>query len=593
MRAFVESLEQTRATGSRLAKIAALAAGLRAAAEEGPEALALAARLAVGRVLPPTDGRTLGVGWRLIAGVATSLTGATDAEVRDAVREHGDLGDAIHALYARVHERDPRPGITFAELGRLVEELAGTAARADKSARLLALLTRATPLEAKYVVKALLGELRTGAVEGVLLAAIAEAFSVPMAEARRAIGVLADSAEVAVLARAGRLSEATVRPGRPLGFMLATPLEAVASPIDWTLTMAEDKLDGVRAQVHVRGGEVAIFARGLERVTQAFPEIARAFQTCRDDVVLDGEIVATADDGRVRPFQALQMRLNRVAPDEALIAQVPTKYVAFDILLRDAKPLLELPWSERRAALELYARELGPRERFVVNPAYPIAGREELDAAFERARARGQEGLVLKRVDSVYEAARRGQAWIKVKKAFATLDVVVTAVEEGHGKRAGMLSDYTFAVRDEEGRLVDVGKAYSGLSDAEIAELGRTFESTTIERRGGKRVVEPTVVIEVGFDGVQRSKRHASGFALRFPRIHRIRTDKKPEEVDTVATVEALLRSQVSSGHREDASGREPPRRRGKKASAQLPLFEDADAGATSPSPRPPRSRSP
>jgi DNA ligase-1 len=571
------ALEQARSTSSRLAKTSAIAAGLRSAAREGPAVLRMAVRLAMGRVLPPSDSRTLGVGWRLIAGVALALTGASDEELRAAARKHGDLGDAVFVLYEPLHVREPRPGVTLAELATAVDAIAETGVRGDKSALLLAFLSRATPLEAKYIVKGLLGEMRTGAVEGVIVAAIAEAFDAPAEEVRRAHGLVADAAEVAVLAYGKRLDDARVRPGHPVAFMLATPLETVATPPDWGRSMAEDKLDGVRAQVHVKGGEVSIFARGLERVTQTFPEVADGFRASKD-VVLDGEIVAVGPDGRVRPFQTLQARLNRVAPDKELLASVPARFVAFDALVVGDVGLVERPWAERREALEGYARETAT---LTVNPIFAIHGSDEIDAAFERARARGHEGLVIKRVDAHYEASKRGQSWIKIKKAFATLDVVVTAVEEGHGKRAGMLSDYTFAVRTEDGGLVDVGKAYSGLTDEEIAELAKVFVAETQDQRGGRRLVRPTVVIEAGFDGIQRSKRHESGFALRFPRILRIRNDKRPEEIDTVATVEALFRSQVASGHREEPQAGALPRgRRARQPSPQLSLFSDtADVG--------------
>jgi DNA ligase-1 len=247
-------------------------------------------------------------------------------------------------------------------------------------------------------------------------------------------------------------------------------------------------------------------------------------------------------------------------------------FVAFDALFVDGESLIDRAWSERRATLDEIAPRLGVR----VNPIERVADEAALAAAFERARARGHEGVMVKRVDARYDAGARGAAWLKVKRPGATLDVVVTAVEQGHGKRAGMISDYTFAVRRDDA-LVDVGKAYSGLTDAEIAELGARFEATTIEQRGGWRRVEPLVVLEVAFDGVQRSTRHESGFALRFPRIARVRNDKTPEEIDTLEAVERILASQVESGHREDTAPRtrtRAPRTRAKATDEQLGLFD-------------------
>ena len=299
------------------------------------------------------------------------------------------------------------------------------------------------------------------------------------------------------------------------------------------------------------------------------------------DLVLDGEILAVAPDGRSRPFQALQVRLNRKTPTRELLDQVPVCFVAFDVLVDDGRVLVDRPWTERRAALEAIARELGPKPAFAIGEARVVETEEALDAAFDLARKNGNEGLVLKRMDAPYEAGKRGQSWIKVKKATATLDVAVTAVEQGHGKRAGVLSDYTFAVwRVAHEALVDVGKAYSGLTDAEIEKLSRHFEERTIEARGAWRKVTPDVVLEVGFDGIQRSERHASGFALRFPRILRVRDDKTIDECDTLETVEALFAAQVESGHREEPlaapdAPTPPPRAQPR----QLGLFDKKPGG--------------
>jgi DNA ligase-1 len=411
-------------------------------------------------------------------------------------------------------------------------------------------------------------------------------------DVRRAVARVTDPGVVAVLARDDRLDEARLAIGRPVSYMLATPLEAISSALDPAAHVVEDKIDGIRAQVHKSGAEIAIFARGLERVTSAFPEVAEAFRRVRGDVVLDGELVALSDAGRPRPFQTLQPRLNRQVPTPEMVAATPVTFIAYDLLADDDGPHLDEPWTERRARLEAFARERAPASRFVLNACAPLGGDASqlavtLDERFAAARARGHEGVVLKRTDALYDAGRRGQSWVKVKRAFATLDVVVTAAQEGNGRRAGTLSDYTFAVWSGE-ELVNVGKAYSGLTDAEIDAMSRVFEKATLERFGGVRLVRPEVVLEVGFDGIQRSRRHKSGFALRFPRIIRIRTDKTPDAADRLDAVEALYASQLESGHREDApaeaappaAGSRAPGKRapgktktGAEASAQLDLF--------------------
>ncbi len=281
-------------------------------------------------------------------------------------------------------------------------------------------------------------------------------------------------------------------------------------------------------------------------MTLAFPEVVAALAGLGREVVLDGELIAVDAAGRPRPFQALQARLGRRDAGPEGGVGVAVAYVAFDCLY-DGGPLLEVPWRERRAHLEA----LG----VLANPARPLDAAAplppQLDAAFEAARARGHEGLVLKRVDALYEAGQRGSAWRKVKRAYATLDVVVTRAERGHGKRAHVLSDYTFAVWKGD-RLVEIGKAYTGLTDAELHALTVRLEALAVERRGPYLLVRPEVVLEVAFDGLQRSTRHDSGFALRFPRIARLREDKRPEDADRLESVTALWDALVASRHREE-----------------------------------------
>jgi DNA ligase-1 len=320
----------------------------------------------------------------------------------------------------------------------------------------------------------------------------------------------------------------------------------VRQPVEPALTVVEDKLDGVRVQAHVVEGRTTLFARGQGDVTAAFPEVAVALAHLPRDVVLDGELIAVDDEGRPRPFQALQARLGRRGGGPEGPAAVAVAYVAFDCL-HDGGSLLDAPWQERRRRLEALGVAVNPARP--LDPAAPLDA--QLDLAFEAARARGHEGLVLKRVDAPYEAGRRGAAWRKVKRAYATLDVVITRAERGHGKRARLLSDYTFAVWKGD-RLVELGKAYTGLTDAELASLTTRLEALAVEQRGPYLLVAPAIVLEVAFDGLQRSSRHDSGFALRFPRIARIRDDKAPAEADRLESVIALWDSLVASRHREE-----------------------------------------
>jgi DNA ligase-1 len=408
--------------------------------------------------------------------------------------------------------------------------------------------------------------------------------------------------EVLELAATGSLREARMKLFHPLGFMLASPVETVeealerfssevaeetksssaeARPDEPLIKEAqlEDKYDGVRAQIHCGSpdnpGRVALFSRSREDMTASFPEIVEAFAGVQEPLVLDGEILAWRHDpireeGRALPFSSLQARLGRKRVTAEMRESVPVVFMAFDVLYAAGEMTMERPLKQRRQVLEgLVEREQARTRvgssltstakqaellfetavedkgfaRLVLAPAVQLESVAQLDQAYVDARARGNEGVMLKARHSTYQPGRRGLAWLKLKRELATLDVVVTAAEYGHGRRAGWLSDYTFAVRDGE-TLRNVGKAYSGVTDAEIAQLTQFFLEHTVQDYGSVRVVEPLVVFEVAFNNVMRSDRHDSGFALRFPRILRIRDDKPVSEIDTLDRVAEIYQSQ-------------------------------------------------
>ena len=380
----------------------------------------------------------------------------------------------------------------------------------------------------------------------------------------------------------------------PLGFMLASPVESPEEAVERfsgepkeeaeTARIAaflEDKYDGMRAQVHCGGAErperVAIYSRNKEDVTESFPELEEAFAHVGSagvgPLIFDGEILGwDYETGRALPFAVLGQRIGRKRVSNEWRRQVPVVFMAFDLMYANGELLLELPLRERRNRLEavvekmvevtrspisiderkkgaqgvMFAQEDGESvERLMLSPSRLVESAEDIDRAYADARARANEGVMLKAAESVYQPGRRGLAWVKLKRELATLDVVVTGAEFGHGKRAGILSDYTFAVRGTNGELLNVGKAYSGLTDAEIAEMSAWMMEHTLEDQGFFRTVEPLMVLEVAFNNIMRSGRHASGYALRFPRILRIRTDKPLSEIDTVERVEEVYQSQV------------------------------------------------
>jgi DNA ligase-1 len=426
-----------------------------------------------------------------------------------------------------------------------LEEIASTleairAARgAAKAAPLETLLSRLDAEAARFLVKIIAGEMRIGLSEGLVEAAIAEAFEVSITQVKRVHLITGDIGETAVRCKHRQFDTTTVTLFQPVRFMLASPVETPQEAFDrmaaeevWT----EEKYDGVRCQLHHAQGRVEMFSRDLKETTSAFPELAEAAPSLGHDVLFDGEILAHRD-GRVLRFFELQHRLGRKVVDPELRREVPVALVIFDLLWLDGRTLLDEPLQERRRLLE----SLGVRHPFLLARLEEATSPDHLDRIFAATRERGNEGLMVKDPASPYTPGRRGLAWLKVKRPLATLDVVVTAVEWGHGKRKGVLSDYTFAVLDTStAKLVNVGKAYTGLTDAEIATMTKRFLELTVEDHGHVRVVKPVVVLEVAFDSIQHSGRHMSGFALRFPRIVRIRDDKPPEEIDTLERVSEL-----------------------------------------------------
>ncbi|MDQ6682871.1 MAG: ATP-dependent DNA ligase [Chloroflexota bacterium] len=541
---FAETADAIGATRSKLRKRALLAEYL---SQLPPEDLAPAARFFAGRPLPAAADR-LGLGWVQQAAALAAASGAPEAALREAYLRTPDLGDVARTLLASRRPTDPP--LTVGEVESTFRAIADVAGAERRVELMAGLFSRATAEDARYVGRIVARELRIGLREGILEEAIAAAFGRDPATVRRALMLIGEPGEVALLAADDRLGEAALRLGRPLRCMLATPVADADEVVRRVGDEAwiEDKYDGIRAQLHV-GPDLApcLFSRDLKDVTVSFPEVASAFGALREQIVLDGELVPFRE-GATLDFASLQTRLGRVRPDPELLERVPVALVAFDLLHLDGRDLLDLPLRERRAALEDLRLPERTGERVLYSHLATARGADQIDVAFNDARQRRNEGLMVKDPGSVYQPGRRGLGWLKLKRALATLDCVVVGVEWGHGKRRGVLSDYTFAVRagEDDDRLLTIGKAYTGLTDAEIAEMTERFKSITLQDTGWFRTVVPEVVVEIAFDRIQRSGRHRSGFALRFPRIVRIRTDKTPAEIDTVAAVESLYVAQAS-----------------------------------------------
>ena len=548
---FARAADSIAATGSTLEKTRVLADYLAGLPDDD---LRRAAIYMTGQPYGRAERRKLNLGGATIGRALQQVARLAGAPLWDLYLRHSDVGDwAREALAGRTRDED----LPLGEVAARLEGIRQATTIAEKERLLAELLATLDPEAARYLLKIVTFELRIGLQEGLVEAALARAFDVPLASVRRVHMVTGDIGETALRCRRGQLENARLTLFVPLRFMLASPVETPAEAFQrmgmassgggpperpvglWT----EEKYDGVRCQLHVAAGggpdgRCQLFSRDLKETTGAFPELAEAARALGRELVLDGEVLAHRDD-RVLPFFELQRRLGRKQVSERMRRDVPIVLVVFDVLSLDGEVVMDLPLLQRRRLLE----GLGLRPPFLLARVEEAFSVEELERIFQETRDRGNEGLMVKDPVSPYSPGRRGMSWLKVKRPLATLDVIVTAVEWGHGKRRGVLSDYTFAVRDDEsGRLLNVGKAYTGLTDAEIAEMTRWFLDHTIADHGRVRVVEPTIVAEVAFDSIQKSPRHRSGYALRFPRIVRLRPDKPLDEIDTVSRVEELYR---------------------------------------------------
>ena len=633
MRKFAETAEAIAATTKKLQKTALVSNYLKS---RTTDEAAISAIFLSGQAFPAWEEATLQFGGRLLWRVVAELSGQAESALTTSYRKHGDLG----AVAGEILPERSGQGLRILEVAELFRQIAAARGPSAKTALVRDLLDRATPLEAKYIVKIMTGDLRIGLKESLVEDAIARAYlETPsgeraMKEVQRANMLLGDVGETLRLAAAGQLAEAKMRIFHPLGFMLASPIESAEEGLSYFAEAAvEDKYDGIRAQAHVSDGNAKFFSRTRDEITDSFPELPDALADLPQDAILDGEIVAWSYSesarvgraflpaaaapaagqgvnqapepatpappdtssaliaehapehaGQARPFSVLQQRLGRKKVSEKMLREIPVAYLVFDVLYAGGELLIDRPLRERAQILDelLISKRQSHNHRdtetrrkgtqgtlafaahdtvieaqaaVIRAPVFRTATSEDLEALFTAAQERGNEGLMIKDLNSPYTPGKRGRSWLKMKRQLATLDVVVTAVEFGHGKRVGVLSDYTFAVwdrdRDKE-KLVNIGKAYSGLTDVEIAEMTQWFLEHTIEDQGFRRVVEPKIVLEVAFNNMMQSDRHESGYALRFPRIVRLRPDKSAEDADTMDRVRGIYAKQALSPAVED-----------------------------------------
>lgn len=531
-REFSEICERLEAIPGRLEMIDLLAGVLPLLDDRD---LPVFVRFIMGRIFPDWSPFKLGIGPNLLYEAVAYVAGMKKEAVVAAVSAEGDAGTAVEKLLSEKEQTSFfAEELTIGDVYRECEAIATSGGKKSQREKLLAvrkLFANAGPREGRYLARLILGELRIGIGEGNVRDAVAKAFSLEPALVDHAYQAMNDLGEVARLARQGEkaLSAVHIEVFRPIKMMLAQQGSIADMIEEHGRVAAEYKYDGTRIQFHKKGGEVRIYSRKLEEVTNALPDvITKLTAATSHDVILDGEAVATKD-GRPMPFQFVLRRFRRKYDIEAQAEKIELVPYIFDILVLDGETLIDLPFHERRKRLEAtLTRHVAP-QRVSDDPS-------ALEEFYNAALDAGHEGIMVKDLDSLYQPGVRGKHWIKVKPEVDTLDLAVIGGEWGEGRRAHFFGSFLLACQDR-GRLLAVGKVATGITDEMLATIYETMKALVISRSGKEVAFEPQVVFEVGYSEIQTSPNYASGFALRFPRFIRIRDDKGVAEIETLDSI--------------------------------------------------------
>jgi DNA ligase-1 len=547
-RLLVDLCESLEKTSRRNLMIEVVAEFLRCLSEDEIEP---AVSMILGRAFPKYDQRTLDVSWITLNNVIMRLTGAEWGDFHVVFRKTGDVGATVRELFENsvAHKQSTllEKPLTILEVRRIFERIAeskGQGSRERKERLIESLLSRSTPSEVKYLVKIMIGEMRTGFQEGLMEAAVSEAFSIPLKDVQTASMLTGDVAEVAYLCkRHGRdgilnLDFKVFRPIKPMLAQMAKDIREVFEEHEGK-TALEYKLDGARIQIHISKGDVRIFSRRLTDVTKSLPEVVNLARNeiRAKEAILEGEVIAVGGDGKPMPFQHLMRRFKRVYEIDKIARSIPVKLYLFDVLYIDGKSLIKLPYNERRSRLREIVGNIPLTEQIVTSSI------SEAELFLKRAVDEGHEGLMAKRLSSQYFPGARGKHWFKIKNVSPPLDLVIVAAEYGYGRRHNWLSDYYLAAKDGDGFTI-VGKTFKGLTDDEISDLTIRLREISVREEGNRVIVLPKIVVEVTYNEIQESPKYESGMALRFARITRIRDDKMPDEADTVETVRMIYENQ-------------------------------------------------
>ncbi|MGB9854445.1 MAG: ATP-dependent DNA ligase [Candidatus Bathyarchaeales archaeon] len=549
-KALAELCEKLESTTKRISMVNFVAEFLKGLE---PQEVEPAVSMILGRPFPKWSQQTLEVSWTTLSRIIKRLTGVKWEIFISAFSQTGDIGSATKILLENSRLRKQallfEKPLTIIEVRRSFEDIAettGYGSREKKERLIEALLSLASPVEAKYLVKIFIGEMRTGFHEGLMEQAVSKAFQMPLETVQRANMMLGDVGTVAAIAKTeGReaLSKVGFEVFRPVKPMLAQMASDVAEALKehGGKTAFEYKLDGARVQIHKKGGNVRIFSRRLTDVTESLPEIVGIVRenVKAEEAILEGEVIAVDSKGHPIPFQHLMRRFKRVHAVEDMAEAIPVMLFLFDILYLNGESLISLPYLQRRKIL---AENVGyiPLTKTVIT-----SNVQEAERLLKEAIDHGHEGLMAKRIDSEYAPGIRGKHWLKIKPTLEPLDLVVVAAEYGYGRRREWLSDYYLAARDSEtGEFLTVGKTFKGLTDMEIVEMTKRLKELAVKEEPRRVFVLPKIVVEVAYNEIQKSPKYKCGMALRFARITRVREDKTPEEADSIQKVREIYERQ-------------------------------------------------
>lgn len=551
-KSLADLLEKVEATKKRLEIISLTVDFLKGLDEQELEP---AVSMILGRAFSKWSSKTLNVSWATLSGILQRTAGVDWTFFHEAFANTGDIGEAAKALFEKIKVKKQalllENTLTITEVRRLLFALAcasGSGSREKKDRLIAALLSQASPVEAKYLVKIFVGEMRTGLYEGLMERALSKTFDIPLETVQKASMALGDIGEVAVIVKAkgaAALSKIDFQLFRPVKLMLAQ----VASSVDEALaeqggkTAFEYKYDGARVQIHKRGGEIRVFSRKLTDVTQSLPEVLEAVRANikADEAIVEGEVIAVDDEGHPIPFQHLMRRFKRVHEVRGMSEKIPVKLYLFDVLFLNGETLIMLPYMQRRKVLVENAGGISLTTQIVTNK------KARAERLLNEAINEGHEGLMAKKLESPYTPGTRGKRWLKIKPVLEPLDLVITAAEYGYGRRHGWLSDYYLAARNSvTGEFLTVGKTFKGLTDAEIINMTHRLKELIVQQQGNRVVVIPKIVVEVAYNEIQKSPKYKSKMALRFARITRVREDKNAEDAATIKKVREIFEKQFT-----------------------------------------------